>query len=472
MSKNPHKLLVANRGEIAIRIIRAARKLGIETVAAYSDADSGTIPTRLADQAIHIGGSRAQESYLDPKKLINAATQTGCNAIHPGYGFLSENHLFNQSVRDAGLIFVGPESESVRIMGDKDLARKKVAERGVPVLTGAEVEDGLEIISKKIGFPLLVKAVSGGSGRGMRRVNSSDDLETAISEAKRESLAAFGDDRVIIEKYLENPRHIEVQIFGDGKGKVVHFGERECSIQRRHQKLVEEAPAPRLSENTRKKLYKAAITAGECVYYSGAGTVEFLVEGGEEEDAPIWFLEMNTRIQVEHPVTEEVWGVDLVGMQLKQSLLNNLELKQKDKVKHRHSIEYRIYAEDPTNSFIAKSGEIKFYSRPGGYGVREDGWIESGTVLTSFYDTMLTKLIVTGNSREDALKTSKNLLFETIVEGMPTTLDFHRWLIDQKDFEQGNVHIHWLEKKYSGQSTPSFFTGPLKVPETEDKKSV
>jgi len=462
LSKKFKKLLVANRGEIAVRIIRAARKLGIRSVAAYSDADSGTIPTRLADEAINIGKSRAQESYLNPEKLINAAIQTGCTAIHPGYGFLSENHQFNQSVRDAGLIYVGPDSEAVRIMGDKDLARKKVSEHGVPVLEGAELEEGLDSISKRIGFPMLVKAVSGGSGRGMRRVDARGELEDAIGEAQRESLAAFGDDRVIIEKYLENPRHIEVQIFGDGKGNVVHFGERECSIQRRHQKLIEEAPAPGLSEQTRKRLFDAAILAGKCVNYAGAGTVEFLVEGGSEKNSAIWFLEMNTRIQVEHPVTEEVWGVDLVKMQLELAWDELGKLGQLEKKTNRHSIEFRVYAEDPENSFIAKSGEILL-----GYGVREDGWIESGTVLTGFYDTMLTKLIVSGSSREDAIDTSKSILSETVVEGFPTTLGFHRWLLEQDDFTEGNVHIHWLGKNYNGEIIPCLFTGPIDVPETK-----
>ncbi len=456
------RLLVANRGEIAIRIIRAARQLGIESVLACSEVDSGTIPSRIADKTICIGKSRAQESYLDIKKLVNAAIQTNCEAVHPGYGFLSENPEFAREVSKAGLIYVGPSWEAIEKMGDKEFARNTVSQMGVPILPGIPTEAGLDKI-KSLGFPLLVKAVSGGSGRGMRRVESEDQLEIAIEEAAREAKAAFSDDRLIVEKYLNSPRHIEVQIFGDSQGNIIHLGERECSIQRRHQKLVEEAPAINLHKNVKDNLYKYAILAAKSVNYQSAGTVEFLVESGKKPDSPIWFLEMNTRIQVEHPVTEEVWNKDLLCLQLEIASGKKIPFTQSDLSESGHAIELRVYAEDIENNFSAKTGKVTYYSRVSGAGVREDGWIETGTEVSAFYDSLLSKIIVKGSDRNQAIRRIKSLLSETVLEGIPTTLGFYRWLINQEDFLKGNVNIHWLENNYKGENPSGPGYGPLVI---------
>ena len=401
-----NSLLIANRGEIACRVIRTARRLGIRTVAVYSDADAKALHVRMADEAVHIGPSPARESYLCGDKIIEAAEAAGAEAIHPGYGFLSENADFAQAVIDAGLIWVGPKPDSIRAMGLKDAAKKLMQEAGVPVTPGYLGEDQdpkrLKKEADAIAYPVLIKAVAGGGGKGMRRVDDPKQFDDALESAKREAAASFGDDKVLIEKYIERPRHIEVQVFGDSHGNVVHLFERDCSLQRRHQKVIEEAPAPGMDAETREAVCGAAVRAAKAVNYEGAGTIEFIADASEGLRAEsVWFMEMNTRLQVEHPVTEEITGEDLVEWQLRVASGEKLPKRQDELSIAGHAIEARLYAEDPSKGFLPSVGKLDHFD------LGEDGRIETGVEerdsISPFYDPMIAKLVASGNSRDEAI---------------------------------------------------------------------
>lgn len=458
------RLLIANRGEIAVRIIRAAKELGIETVAIYSDPDAGALHTRLADKKIALRGAQARDTYLHIEKVIQAATQAGADAIHPGYGFLSENSRFAAAVQEAELVFVGPDPSVMAIMGDKAQARKRVSEFGVPVVPGfsGEVKE-LKHRATEIGYPVLIKAVAGGGGRGMRVVEEEKDFTSALSQAQQEAASSFANSEVLIEKYISKPRHIEVQVFGDISGNILHCYERECSIQRRHQKIIEEAEAPNLTPKLREKILAAAVNAARSVHYTGAGTIEFLVQGGMKETDPFYFLEMNTRIQVEHPVTEFITGLDLVKLQLE--VANGEKLPQQSAVRASgHAIEFRISAEDVTKQFQPTSGTVRYVSRAFGPGIREDSWIEAGTKVSPYYDSLLSKLIVFASTRSEALQRARRLMQEYVIEGIETTLPFHRWILEQDDFCAGQVDVKWVERNFSGETPSAPAQGPLRLP--------
>src|SRR5947209_2768716 len=398
-------LLIANRGEIACRVIRTARKLGIRSVAVYSDVDAKALHVRMADEAVHIGPSPARESYLRGDVIIDAAKATGAEAIHPGYGFLSENADFAQAVIDAGLIWVGPKPDSIRAMGLKDAAKKLMAEAGVPVTPGYLGEDQDPKRLKKeagaIGYPVLIKAVAGGGGKGMRRVDDAKEFDDALESAKREAASAFGDDRVQIEKFVHSPRHIEVQVFGDSHGNVVHLFERDCSLQRRHQKVIEEAPAPGMDAETREAVCGAAVRAAQAVNYENAGTIEFIADASEGLRADrIWFMEMNTRLQVEHPVTEEITGHDLVEWQLRVASGEKLPKTQEELTITGHAIEARLYAEDPAKGFLPSVGRLEHFALD--HRIRVETGVEAGDVVSPFYDPMIAKLVVRAGSRDEA----------------------------------------------------------------------
>ena len=461
------RVLVANRGEIAVRVIRAVREAGLESVAVFSDADAGALHVRAADRRVGLGSSSAKESYLNKEKLVNAAVSSGADAIHPGYGFLAENAEFAALVRGAGLVFIGPSPEVILLMGDKDRARKKAIEVGVPVVPGLEAGTSVEGIKKfasEIGYPVIVKAVAGGSGRGMRLVECADELEAKIAEASKEAEGAFGNGVVFVEKYVARPRHIEIQVFGDCYGNAVHFGERECSLQRRHQKIVEESPAPRFHSGLRKRMLDAALLLTKSVGYEGAGTLEFLVEGGEAEESPFYFLEMNTRIQVEHTVTEEVMGVDLVRLQLEVAAGATLREELSKLEPRGHAFQFRVYAENPSEGFKPQTGRVAYMSRNGGPGVREDGWAEAGTKISAFYDSLLSKIVVWGETRDAAIARSRRVLQECVVEGIANTLPFHRWLVQQEAFLRGDLYVRWIDEFYRGEMEGPRSVGPLVLP--------
>jgi acetyl-CoA carboxylase biotin carboxylase subunit len=460
-------VLVANRGEIAVRIIRAAREYGLKSVAVYSEVDQGALHVRLADKRVALGGNAAKDSYLNQEKLLNAAIQSGADAVHPGYGFFAENAEFARAVSEAGLCFIGPSPEVIALMGDKDQARRKAVQCGVPVVPGTQSGlplSELKLFCREAGYPVMIKAVAGGSGRGMRLVEAEADLEAKLAEAGAEAESAFGNRATIIEKYIARPRHIEVQIFGDAIGTVIHFGERECSLQRRHQKIVEEAPAVHFHPRLREKMLKAAVQLAEAVEYCGAGTIEFLVEGGDSADSPFYFLEMNTRIQVEHAVTEAVTGYDLLQLQFSVAEGAPLGIAQKQIAARGHALEFRVYAEAPAREFKPTNGTIVYVSRSGGNGVREDSWIEAGTRVSAFYDSLLSKITVWGRTRDEAVRRSRSVLDGFSIEGMETTLGFHRWLLEQPAFCDGTVDVKWIEREYTGQEKPAVGVGPLRLP--------
>jgi len=407
-------LLIANRGEIACRIIRTARAMGIRTVAVYSDADANALHVRQADEAVHIGPSPARESYLVGEKIIAAAKQTGAEAIHPGYGFLSENAGFAQAVKDAGLIWVGPNPASITAMGLKDAAKERMIAAGVPVTPGYLGEDQrpehLKAEADAIGYPVLIKAVAGGGGKGMRRVDAADDFLDMLESCKREAASSFGDDRVLIEKYILSPRHIEVQVFGDTHGNVVHLFERDCSLQRRHQKVIEEAPAPGMDEATRAELCAAAVRAAKAVDYVGAGTIEFIADASEGLRADrIWFMEMNTRLQVEHPVTEEITGVDLVEWQLRVASGEPIPLRQDELSITGWALEARLYAEDPTTGFLPSTGTLELADFPD-HAARIETGVEQGDAISPFYDPMIAKIVASGDDRDAAMDALEDAL--------------------------------------------------------------
>ena len=438
------KLLVANRGEIALRIIRGARELGIATVAVHSEADRRALHVLAADEAVEIGPAPSAESYLRIDRLLEAAAKTGADAIHPGYGFLSERAPFADAVEAAGLIFVGPTGDTIRSMGDKTQARQRMQKAGVPIVPGIveaarDAADALAA-SREIGFPVLLKAAAGGGGKGMRVVEEEGELERAFESAQREAQAAFGDDSVYVERYLGRPRHIEIQVLGDMHGNVVHLGERECSIQRRHQKLLEEAPSAVLTPEEREAMGQAAVRAAQAVNYRGAGTCEFLYQDGE-----FYFLEMNTRLQVEHPVTECVTGLDLVHWQLRVASGEALDFTQEDVKLTGHSIEVRITAEDAFSGFLPSTGRVDTLSLPTGPGVRWDGGIAVGTEVGLHYDPLLGKLIVHAPDRATAISRMSRALDELVIRGVNTCADFHQGLMDDADFRAGDLTIRFLE---------------------------
>ena len=443
-------LLIANRGEIACRIIRTARRLGIRTVAVYSDADANALHVREADEAIHIGPSPARESYLIGEKIIAAAKETGAEAIHPGYGFLSENAEFAKAVSDAGLIWVGPKPDSILAMGLKDAAKKLMAEAGVPVTPGYLGEDQsperLKQESDAIGYPVLIKAVAGGGGKGMRKVNASGEFADMLASCKREAASSFGDDRVLIEKYIERPRHIEVQVFGDSHGNVVHLFERDCSLQRRHQKVIEEAPAPGMDEATRAAVCEAAVKAAKAVDYVGAGTIEFIADASDGLRADrIWFMEMNTRLQVEHPVTEEITGEDLVEWQLRVAAGEPLPKTQDELEICGHAVEARLYAEDPAHQFLPSTGRLDHFVLP--RTLRIDTGVEEGDRISPFYDPMIAKLIAHGPSRQWAIDELVGALEAVEVWPVKTNAAFLARAAADPEFGAGEVDTGFIPAK-------------------------
>jgi acetyl-CoA carboxylase biotin carboxylase subunit len=439
------KILIANRGEIAVRIMRTCREMDIQSVAVFSDADRTSLHVRYAGEAYHIGASPSNESYLVIDKIINAAKKSGADAIHPGYGFLSENAEFAKRVRQAGIIFIGPSSHAISIMGDKIIARQTAIKSGLPVVPGttSPVTSEIEVINivKEIGYPIIIKASAGGGGKGMRLVKKPEELAESLRMAKSEALAAFGDDSVYVEKYIESPHHIEFQLLADQHGNVIHLCERECSIQRRHQKVVEESPSPIISTQLRDEMGKAAVALAKSVDYEGAGTVEFLVDN----KGSYFFLEMNTRLQVEHPITERVIGLDLVKEQIKIASGEKLAHKQEDIKQSGHAIECRIYAEDPENNFMPDAGIIRHITEPLGFGVRTDGYVYEGYEIPIYYDPMISKLIVWGRTRIDAINRMKRALYEYKITGVKTTIPFLERIMNEPDFVKGNYDTHFIQ---------------------------
>ena len=442
------KVLVANRGEIAVRIIKACQELGIKTVAIYSDVDKKAPNVQLADESVCLGDPTPIESYLNIPKIIKIAKETGAEAIHPGYGFLAENPDFAHSCNDIGIKFIGPSPKVISLMGDKIAAKKTMEKAKVPVIPGYHgvKQDDKSLIAegKKIGFPLLVKAAAGGGGKGMRIVHSESTLAEAIEGAKRESKSAFGDDTVFLEKYIDKPRHIEFQILADEHGNVIHLFERECSVQRRHQKIVEETPSPVMTKELRKKMGEAAVAAAKAVKYTNAGTVEFMVDG----KLNFYFMEMNTRLQVEHPITEMVTGIDLAKWQLKIASGEKLTIKQKDLTQRGHAIECRIYAEDPANGFLPSIGTLEKVEAPNGPNIRDDSGIYSGMKVTPYYDPMLSKIITYAENREENIKKMIWALSRYAVLGVTTNIPFLKKVLEHDEFKKGNITTHFIDNYF------------------------
>ncbi|WP_062116460.1 acetyl-CoA carboxylase biotin carboxylase subunit [Aureimonas sp. AU40] len=438
-----NKVLIANRGEIALRVLRACKELGIATVAVHSTADNAAMHVRLADESVCIGPPPARDSYLNIPQILAACEISGADAVHPGYGFLSENARFADILDAHNITFIGPTADHIRIMGDKIEAKRTAKRLGIPVVPGSPgaVTDDVEAmrIAKEIGFPVLVKASAGGGGRGMKVAKTPEDLSVALSTARQEAGAAFGDDAVYLEKYLGKPRHIEVQVFGDGMGNAIHLGERDCSLQRRHQKVWEEARSPALDDAQRKRIGEICANAMSELRYRGAGTIEFLYENGE-----FYFIEMNTRLQVEHPVTEAITGLDLVHEQIRVAAGQGLSVKQSDINFLGHAIECRINAEDP-RTFAPSPGQISYYHAPGGLGIRVDSGVYQGYTIPPFYDSLIGKLIVHGRTRNECLMRLRRALDEIVVDGVKTTLPLFQDLVDNPDIQAGNYDIHWLE---------------------------
>lgn len=439
------KVLIANRGEIALRILRACKELGIKTVAVHSSADKDLMHVRLADESVCIGPASATQSYLHVPAIISATEVTDAVAIHPGYGFLSENADFAEQVERSGFTFIGPRAETIRIMGDKVSAIEEMKKAGVPTVPGSDgpLDDNSErtlSIAREIGYPVIIKAAAGGGGRGMRVVHEESALLKAIYVTKSEAKAAFGNDTVYLEKFLQNPRHVEIQVIGDGQGNAVYLGDRDCSMQRRHQKVVEEAPAPGIPDDVRKEVMETCVRACEIMKYRGAGTMEFLYE-----DERFYFIEMNTRVQVEHPVTEMVTGIDIVKEQLLIASGQPLSIKQEDIQVKGHSFECRINAEDP-KTFMPSPGKIDLFHAPGGNGIRVDSHIYSGYTVPPYYDSLIAKLITFGSSREEALLRMQNALDEILIDGIKTNIALHKDILRDENFQRGGVNIHYLEK--------------------------
>jgi len=442
------KVLIANRGEIAIRIIRACKELGIKTVAIYSTVDENALHTVFADEAVCIGPSSSGQSYLNTTRIISAAEITGADAIHPGYGFLAENAEFAEVCNSCEITFIGPSADNIKRMGDKAEAKKTMIEAGVPVVPGSEgviqKEEEAKKLASEIGYPVMLKAVAGGGGKGMRIVRDSTTMENSFMMARAEAEAAFGNAGLYMEKYIENPRHIEIQLLGDQHGNVVHLGERECSIQRRHQKLIEESPSPIVNEKMRKEMGESAVKGASHVGYYSTGTMEFLID----KNLNYYFMEMNTRIQVEHPVTEMVYNVDLIKEQILVATGEKLRLKQTALKPLGHSIECRINAEDPANNFIPSPGEITSFYQPGGPGTRVDTHIYATYKIPPYYDSLIAKLIVHGKDRKEAIARLARALDEFVIEGIKTTIPFHKYVIRTKEFISGKFDTNFIEKIY------------------------
>jgi acetyl-CoA carboxylase biotin carboxylase subunit len=439
------KVLIANRGEIALRVIRACKELGIKTVAIHSEADALALHVRAADEKVCVGPAESALSYRNIPNVLSAAEITGVDAIHPGYGFLSENAHFAEVCESIGMKFIGPSSENIAMMGDKAKAREIVAKRGLPVTPGSpgelrSEEEALQA-AQKIGFPVIIKATAGGGGRGMRVVNKAEDLGRAFQAAQAEAKSTFGNDGVYLERYFLEPRHIEVQILADQYGRIVHLGERDCSIQRRHQKLVEETPSPVVDDKLRREIGRVAVEAVKAANYRNVGTVEFLLD----KDRQFYFMEVNTRIQVEHPITEMVTGVDLIKEQIRLAAGQPLSIRQQDVILTGHSLECRINAEDP-EKFTPSPGMITKYSPPGGFGIRVDSAMESGSVVVPYYDSMIAKLITHGRDRQESAARMKRALSEFVIEGIKTTIPLHRRILDDPDFQKGHVSTTFLER--------------------------
>ncbi|MGD1030998.1 MAG: acetyl-CoA carboxylase biotin carboxylase subunit [Opitutaceae bacterium] len=450
------KILIANRGEIALRIVRACREMGIKTLAVYSETDVQSLHVQLADEAICIGQAKSSDSYLRADRIISAAEIADVDAIHPGYGFLSENAKFAEQCESCNIKFIGPKSKSIKIMGDKAVARDTVAKAGVPTVPGSEgpVESESEAIkaARSIGYPVIIKAVAGGGGRGMRIAHNDVSFAKEFDIARAEAEKAFSNGSVYLEKYIEQPRHIEFQILGDSHGKIIHLGERDCSVQRRHQKLIEESPSPFLTSDLRKKIGKAAIRAAEAAEYENAGTIEFLVD----PKGRFYFIEMNTRIQVEHPVTEEVTGIDLIKQQIRIANGEKLGFDQGDIKWEKHAIECRINAEDPARNFAPSPGTIGLYYSPGGPGVRVDSHIYSGYTIPPYYDSMIGKLICSGKTRKEALERTYRALSEYLIRGIKTTIPLHKAIMADPVFIEGKATTSYMEE-FLGRTTPDLF---------------
>ncbi len=450
------KILIANRGEIAVRIMRTCRELGIETVAIYSDADRTALHVRHADEAWYAGPAPAKDSYLQQDRILDIARKSGADAIHPGYGFLSENPVFAGKVADAGLIFIGPSAQAMRVMGDKTEARKTMQAAGVPIVPGtaqplASTGEAVEVAAE-VGYPVLLKAAAGGGGKGMRVVATEADMAASFTAASSEAQSAFGDGRVYIEKYIEEPRHIEIQIMADQHGNVIYLGERECSIQRRHQKVIEEAPSCIVSEEMRRKMGEAAVSAARACSYANAGTIEFLVD----KNRNFYFLEMNTRLQVEHPVTEMVVGLDLVKMQIECAMGLPLALSQEEVRIAGHAIECRVYAEDPENNFLPSTGTITHLQKPDGPGIRDDSGVAEGDAISLYYDPMIAKLVAWEPTREQAIARMLRALHEYRITGVRTTIPFCAWVLEHERFRSGRFDTHFVNQEYFGREKEIF----------------
>jgi len=439
------KVLVANRGEIAVRVMRSCREMGILTAAVFSDADRKSLHVRYADEAYHIGPSPSVQSYLNIEKIIETAKKCGADAIHPGYGFLSENERFAQRCKDEGIIFIGPSPYAISAMGDKITARKHMLKAGVPVVPGTQDkitsdDEAIKII-KEIGLPVMIKASAGGGGKGMRLVRKESEIISSLRAARSEAAAAFGDDAVYIEKYIDSPHHIEFQVLADKHGHTIHLFERECSVQRRHQKVIEETPSPLLTPEIREEMGRHAVAAAKAVNYYGAGTIEFIVD----DNLNYYFLEMNTRLQVEHPITERVVGVDLVKEQIHIANGEHLKLKQEELRQHGHAIECRIYAEDTNNNFMPSPGLVRHISEPLGLGVRHDGYVYEGYEIPIYYDPMISKLIVWAQTREEAIRRMRRALYEYKITGVKTSIKFLERIMDAPAFKSGNYNTHFIQ---------------------------
>jgi len=449
------KVLIANRGEIAVRLIRACRELGVQAVAVYSEADRTALHVRLADEAVCIGPAAAKESYLNWERILQAAKETGSQAIHPGYGFLSENAAFAEAAHSAGMAFIGPPPDAIRKMGDKAAARERMQAAGVPVVPGYQGSDDDQILQQeagRIGYPVLVKAAAGGGGKGMRVVRQPVDLPEALAAARREALHAFSDDHLILEHYVSNAHHVEFQVLGDQHGNLVHVFERECSVQRRHQKIIEETPSPLLDETLRAEMGTAAVAAAQAVGYTNAGTVEFIVD---PETRRFYFLEMNTRLQVEHPITEMVAGIDLAQWQIRIAAGQRLPFTQDDLRQRGHAIECRLYAEDPANNFLPATGPLLRFVQPQGPGVRVDSGVTTGDEIGIHYDPMIAKLIVYAEDRPAAIRKMQAALRETVLLGVTTNWQFLQDVLAHPDFEAGRVHTTWIEAIFDEWRHPS-----------------